>query len=259
MRTYHDISSLLKELFDTVHPWDAWQTGGNEWIYRFALAKVPGGKYVPCPVRGGDSIENFYAAHGIKITGRDNEGRPLLNGKDIHTPLPGIIYDVTFQSFLQNKDAYVPLVNKAGLPDGDMMRMFEMGFSRIDSILKWSYSPRPVGSGAGSKWYWDYDRNTGTDDDLAIMGVADASKVFGTIIDITKSFVDKAKPSGILIGTKTDAKEARGRIYKGIAARKGGTVIPIPYAPRTGMKNANMIWFDKTRKFDPLGGGKGNA
>lgn len=255
MKTYHEMSSLLKELFDTAHPWDAWQTGGREWIYRFALAKVKGGKYVSCPPMGGDSIEKFYAAHGIKITGRDNEGRPLLNGKDIHTPLPGVIYDVTFQSFLQNKDAYAPLRSKAGLSDADMERMFEIGFSRIDSILKWSFQPRPVAAGsAGAKWYWDYDRNTGTDDDLAIMGVADASKVFGTIIDISKSFIDKANPSGILIGTKTEAKEARGRIYKGMAARKGGTVIPIPYAPRPGMKNANMIWLDKTRKFDPLGG-----
>lgn len=246
-------SQHITELFDKTHPWEAWQTGGNLWIYRFALAKVRGGKYVPCPPKGGSEIERFYADNGLKITGKDDKGRPLLNGKDIPTPLPGAVYDVSFQSLNYDKQRYTTLIDKAGLSDTDLSKIFEIGFSRNDSILKWRFGPQPVARGnTGPKWYWDYDRESGSDDDLGIMAVSDAAKVLGTIIDISKAFIDKAKPSGILMGTKTEAKDARGRIYKGMALRNGGTLIPIDYAPRPGMKHANMIWFEKNRKFRAL-------
>ena len=84
------------------------------------------------------------------------------------------------------------------------------------------------------------------------MSGAEAAMVLGTVLDISKAFVSKYKPKGILIGTKSTAKDARGRIYVGMAKRNAGDVIPIPYSPRDTMKHGNMIWFDKTKQFDPL-------
>jgi hypothetical protein len=37
-----------------------------------------------------------------------------------------------------------------------------------------------------------------------------------------------------------------------MATRNAGQVIQIPYPPRDGMKQGNMIWFDKTKQFNPL-------
>jgi hypothetical protein len=30
-------------------------------------------------------------------------------------------------------------------------------------------------------------------------------------------------------------------------------MIPIPYSPRSGMGNANMLWFGKDKDFQPIG------
>lgn len=245
-----EFNAYLAELFDKSHPWDAWQTGGNLWIYRFALAKVRGGKYLPCPIRGGDDIERFYAENGLKITGKDSHGRPLVNGKDTATPLPGVVYEVTFHTLDYHRGQYETLSDRSNLAAADMNRTWELGFARLDSVLKWNTSMSARMQ--KTKWYWSYESGTGTDDDLGIMGVGDASKVLATVLDISKAFVAKSNPLGIVIGTKTEAKDARGRIYAGMASRNAGKVIPIPYPPRAGMKHGNMIWFDKTRQFDPV-------
>lgn len=247
-------SSYLSELFDTAHPWGAWQTGGNLWIYRFALARVRGGKMVACPMGSGDEIEKFYESQGLKITGKDGHDRPLLNNKNDPTPLPGAVYEVGFHTLSYHAEKYAPLVEKSNLEASDLNKVWELYFARYDSILKWSVKPRPVGAGRpSSRWYWDYDRSaSGSDDDLGVMSGGDAAKVLGTVIDISKEFVSKTNPKGILIGTKTTAKDARGRIYAGMAKRNGGLVVPIDYSPREGMKHANMVWLDKKTKFDPL-------
>jgi hypothetical protein len=86
---------------------------------------------------------------------------------------------------------------------------------------------------------------------MNIMSGGEAAKVFGTVLDVTKAFVTKHSPKGIIIGTKSTAKDVRGRIYSGMATRNAGQVIPIPYSPRDGMKQGNMIWFDKTKQFVP--------
>ena len=78
-------SSYITELFDKTHPWKNWQSGGNHWMYQFAFAKVRGGKMVPCPMQM-DEIEKFYESQGLKITGRDSNDRPIINGKEGQTP-----------------------------------------------------------------------------------------------------------------------------------------------------------------------------
>jgi hypothetical protein len=241
-------SFYITELFDKSHPWKQFSTGGGLDIYLFAFGKVRGGKMLPCPMDG-NGIEKFYEENGLKITGRDEQNRPLLNNKKDPTPLPGVVYEVGFHNLSYQSSLYAPLKEKSNLSDSDMGKVYELYFQRMDSILKYSTQPIPV----KSRWYWDYDRSiSGGDEDLGIMSGADAAMVLATVLDISKAFVSKNNPKGILIGTKSTAKDARGRIYIGMAKRNAGQVITIPYSPRDNMKNANMIWLDKTKQFDPL-------
>ncbi len=248
-----EFNAYLAELFDKAHPWNEFSTGGGLDIYRFAFGKVRGGKMLPCPMDG-NGIEKFYEENGLKITGKDEQDRPLLNNKKDATPLPGVVYEVGFHTLSYQSSLYAPLKEKSNLNDSDMGKVYELYFQRMDSILKYSTRPRPVMSGGPrSRWYWDYDRSiNGGDEDLGIMSGADAAMVLATVLDISKAFVSKHKPKGILIGTKSTAKDARGRIYVGMAKRNAGEVITIPYSPRDNMKHANMIWLDKTKQFDPL-------
>ena len=248
-----EFNAYLAELFDKAHPWNEFSTGGGLNIYRFAFGKVRGGKMLPCPMDGG-GIEKFYEANGLKITGRDEQNRPLLNNKKDPTPLPGVVYEVGFHTLSYHSSLYAPLMDKSSLDDSDMGKVYELYFQRMDSILKWSSRPRPVATGgSSSRWYWDYDRSiNGGDEDLGVMSGGEAAMVLATVLDISKTFVSKYKPKGILIGTKSTAKDARGRIYVGMAKRNAGEVVPIPYSPRDNMKHGNMIWFDKTKQFDPL-------
>jgi hypothetical protein len=137
---------------------------------------------------------------------------------------------------------------RSNLEQSDMDKVWELYFYRAESVLKYNWR------GFGKRgWYWDFDINSGgSDDDLGIMSGADAAMILGTVIDIGKDFVSKTNPKGILIGTKPEAKDARGRIYMGMAKRNAAQTIPIPYAPRKGMKQGAIIWFDKTKQFDPI-------
>jgi hypothetical protein len=240
-------SSYITELFDKTHPWKNWQSGGLHWMYQFALAKVRGGKMVPCPIHM-DQIEKFYESQGLKITGRDSNDRPIINGKEGQTHLTGAVYMVGFHTLSYHKEKYKDLLERSSLEQSDMDKVWELYFYRADSILKYNWRGR-----GKHGWYFDFDTNHGgTDDDLGIMGGGEAASILGTVLDISKDFVSKANPKGILIGTKPEAKDARGRIYLGMAKRSGAQVITIPYSPRQGMKHGGVIWFDKTKPFDPL-------
>ena len=141
-------------------------------------------------------------------------------------------------------------MKRSNLETADMSKVWELYFQRMDSFVKWSTSALPHRS--GSRWYWSYDNTVGGgDEDMNIMSGGEAAKVFGTVLDVTKAFVTKHSPKGIIIGTKSTAKDVRGRIYSGMATRNAGQVIPIPYSPRDGMKQGNMIWFDKAKQFVP--------
>jgi hypothetical protein len=242
-------SSHITELFDSSHPWSAVQTGGGHEIFRFAFAKMQSGKMVPCPIgTGGLEIEKFYKENGLEITGRDSSNTPIVNGKP--TPLLGVVYEVGLHSLAWNDSLYTQIMKRSNLEKADMSKVWELYFQRMDSFVKWSTSALPHRS--GSRWYWSYDNTVGGgDEDMNIMSGGEAAKVFGTVLDVTKAFVTKHSPKGIIIGTKSTAKDVRGRIYSGMATRNAGQVIPIPYSPRDGMKQGNMIWFDKTKQFVP--------
>jgi hypothetical protein len=233
----------ITEVFNTTHSWEPVSTGGNHWVYRFALAKVRRGLFLPAPLRG-EEIVKFYEKQGMRITGKDGQNRPLVNGKDIaSTPLAGAMYEVGFRSLGHNTEKYAELFKRSNLGGKDKYLLWEIDFARNDSMLKWS----------NGNWQWDYESNSGgSDEDLGIMGGGDAAAILSTVVAITKEFVAKVKPMGILLGTKLDAKGARSRIYAGLAKRNNARMIPIPYSPRSGMGNANMLWFDRSREFNPI-------
>jgi hypothetical protein len=236
--------SHITELFDKPHAWSNWQSGGDEWTYKFPFGQVRGGKMVPCP-RQKDEILKFYESQGLKITGRTENNTPIINGKP--TNIRGAMYTVGFHTLSSAKNLYEDLMERSNLEQSDMSKIWELYFYRSESILKYNTQFGRPG------WYWDYDTNkTGSDDDLAIMSGADAAMILGTVIDIGKDFVSKTNPKGILIGTKPEAKDVRGRIYIAMARRSGAQTITIPYAPRQGMKHGAMVWFDKTKQFDPV-------
>jgi hypothetical protein len=233
----------ITEVFDTTHSWEPVSTGGNHWVYRFALAKVRRGLFLPAPLRG-EEIVKFYEKQGMRITGKDGQNRPLVNGKDIaSTPLAGAMYEVGFRSLGHNMEKYSELFKRSNLGGNDKYLLWEIDFARNDSMLKWS----------NGNWQWDYESNSGgSDEDLGIMGGGDAAAILSTVVAIAKEFVAKVKPMGILLGTKMDAKGARSRIYAGLASRNNARMIPIPYSPRSGMGNANMLWIGKDKDFQPV-------
>lgn len=241
--------SHITEMFDRTHPWESVSTGGNHWVYRFAFAKVRRGSFLPAPLRG-EEIVRFYEKQGIRITGKDGQNRPLVNNKEIaSTPLTGAMYEVGFHSIGHSREKYSELLKRSSLGKNidDKYFVWEIYFARNDSVLKWE----------NGNWQWDYDPDSAnSDEDLGIMSGGEAASILSTVVTITKEFISKMKPIGILLGTKMDAKGARSRIYAGLASRNNARMIPIPYSPRPGMGNANMLWFPKDKQFDPLNAGK---
>jgi hypothetical protein len=240
-------SSHLIELFDKPHKWNLWHSGGNEMIYNFGFAKVRGGKSVPSPLAG-EPLKDFYKSQGLEITGGDGE-TPLVNGKPTH--LTGAIYEVGFHTLEMYSSKYKPLIDNSNLKESDLKNIWELYFTRADAILTQSTRPRPSVRPSSGGLFWYFKSHGKSDDDLGVMSGADAAMILGTVLDIGKAFVAAKKPKGILIGTKEEAKDARGRIYRGIARQNAGEVFDLPYQARTGMKHSSLIWFDKSMKFDP--------
>jgi hypothetical protein len=80
--------------------------------------------------------------------------------------------------------------------------------------------------------------------------------VLGAVVDASREFVKNNDPvRGIIIGTKTSANPARGRIYKALARKAagavGGTVHELDIA-RGGMAAPTIVWLDKQHKFGEL-------
>jgi len=86
-----------------------------------------------------------------------------------------------------------------------------------------------------------YDQ--GTDDDLGGRDTKHSVKVFGTIIQIVRHFIQTTKPFGVYWGTKQGARPVRSQIYNGIAKRLTSEfqakVVSIP-PPRSEIANTAL-------------------
>lgn len=238
----------IVELFDSPYPSTLWNQGNLELVYTFGLARVRGGKMLSHP-HNHQEIEAFYRSHGLEITGRDGNV-PLVNGKP--TNLRGSRYEVGFHTLSSFKSKYKPLIDNSNLKESDLGNIWELYFTQQDTKLSWMGSRRPPS--------WGFEGiSSKSDEDLAEISGASAALILGTVLDITRKFVALKNPKGILIGTKQEAKDARGRIYRGMARRYAAEVFDLPYAPRADMKHASLIWFDKSMKFEPKTSMKGIA
>ena len=251
MKYLKDLREELRdivELFDNPYPSFLWQSGTLELVYTFGIARLRGGKWIPHP-HGRQEIEDFYKRHGLEITGRDGNV-PLVNGKP--TNLTGSRYEVGFHTLSTFKSQYKPLIDNSNLKESDLGNIWELYFTQQDTKLSWFGGSRPPS--------WSFEGTSSkSDNDLAEISGASAALILGTVLDITRKFIALKNPKGILIGTKQEAKDARGRIYRGMARRYAAEVFDLPYAPRADMKHASLIWFDKSMKFEPNTSTKGVA
>ena len=137
----------------------------------------------------------------------------------------------------------------------DKKKIWELGFDRKLTELR-SMPPRPRAIGSGprthSRYYWHWF-DIGSDEDLNWLNAGEAAAILGTVVEATKMFANNMKPRGIIIGTKSDANPARGRIYKALArkaaAAAGGKVYDLAMA-RGDMAAPAIVWFDKSH--DPF-------
>lgn len=214
-----DFRSYLAELFD--------RTFELEDNYSF-LVQEKGGRLLPVP-SGGAALD-AWVEENFKGT------------------VPNVYrYLVTFTE-LQWIEGYEEFMLHYGITS--RIDIYELGFERrLVELDRARLRPRPVGSDPKkySHYYWRSMDISGSDEDLNWLGAGDASAIIGTVVEAAKRFVKQNRPRGIVIGTKSDANPARGRIYKALArkaaAAANGTVYDLAVA--RGMAAPAIIWFRK--------------
>ena len=236
--------SYLTELFDTKFPLQS--MGYNQFIFH---VQEKGGRLTPVPDRG-DKLTRWVEKE-LAVTPQSHEDHK----QDFYAIKAGVyVYSVEFTPLVQIRNEYPEFLLFYGLePDG----IYELSFSRRSASLE-RMPPRPYPVGTKPKdisaFYWGFE--AGTDEDLNWLSAGSASAVLGAVVDAAREFVKNNHPvRGIIIGTKTSANPARGRIYKALARKAagavGGKVHELDFA-REGMAAPTIIWLDKQHKFGEL-------
>ena len=236
-----DFRSYLTELFDTKFPLQS--MGYNQFIFH---VQEKGGRLTPVPDRG-DKLTRWVEKE-LAVTPQSHEDHK----QDFYAIKAGVyVYSVEFTPLVQIRNEYPEFLLFYGLePDG----IYELSFSRRSASLE-RMPPRPYPVGTKPKdisaFYWGFE--AGTDEDLNWLSAGSASAVLGAVVDAAREFVKNNHPvRGIIIGTKTSANPARGRIYKALARKAagavGGKVHELDFA-REGMAAPTIIWLDKQHKF----------
>ena len=239
-----DFRSYLTELFDTKFPLQS--MGYNQFIFH---VQEKGGRLTPVPDRG-DKLTRWVEKE-LAVTPQSHEDHK----QDFYAIKAGVyVYSVEFTPLVQIRNEYPEFLLFYGLePDG----IYELSFSRRSASLE-RMPPRPYPVGTKPKdisaFYWGFE--AGTDEDLNWLSAGSASAVLGAVVDAAREFVKNNHPvRGIIIGTKTSANPARGRIYKSLARKAagavGGKVHELDFA-REGMAAPTIIWLDKQHKFGEL-------
>ena len=232
-----DFRSYLTELFDTKFPLQS--MGYNQFIFH---VQEKGGRLTPVPDRG-DKLTRWVEKE-LAVTPQSHEDHK----QKFYSRKAGVfVYSVEFTPLVQIRNEYPEFLLFYGLePDG----IYELSFSRRSASLE-RMPPRPYPVGTKPKdisaFYWGFE--AGTDEDLNWLSAGSASAVLGAVVDAAREFVKNNHPvRGIIIGTKTSANPARGRIYKALARRAAaaanGTVYDLALA-RGDMAAPAMVWFRK--------------
>ena len=236
--------SYLTELFDTKFPLQS--MGYNQFIFH---VQEKGGRLTSVPDRG-DKLTRWVEKE-LGVTPQSHEDHK----QDFYAIKAGVyVYSVEFTPLVQIRNEYPEFLLFYGLePDG----IYELSFSRRSASLE-RMPPRPYPVGTKPKdisaFYWGFE--AGTDEDLNWLSAGSASAVLGAVVDAAREFVKNNHPvRGIIIGTKTSANPARGRIYKALARKAagavGGKVHELDFA-REGMAAPTIMWLDKQHKFGEL-------
>lgn len=239
-----DFRSYLAELFDTKFPLQS--MGYNQFIFH---VQEKGGRLTPVPTRGSELTR--WVEKELGVTPQSHEDHK----QDFYAIKAGVyVYSVEFTPLVQIRNEYPEFLLFYGLePDG----IYELSFSRRSASLE-RMPPRPYPVGTKPKdisaFYWGFEE--GTDEDLNWLSTGGAAAVLGAVVDAAREFVKNNHPvRGIIIGTKTSANPARGRIYKALARKAagavGGKVHELDFA-REGMAAPTIIWLDKQHKFGEL-------
>jgi len=239
-----DFRSYLTELFDTKFPLQS--MGYNQFIFH---VQEKGGRLTPVPDRG-DKLTRWVEKE-LGVTPQSHEDHK----QDFYAIKAGVyVYSVEFTPLVQIRNEYPEFLLFYGLePDG----IYELSFSRRSASLE-RMPPRPYPVGTKPKdisaFYWGFEE--GTDEDLNWLSTGGAAAVLGAVVEAAREFVKNNHPvRGIIIGTKTSANPARGRIYKALARKAagavGGKVHELDFA-REGMAAPTIIWLDKQHKFGEL-------
>ena len=239
-----DFRSYLTELFDTKFPLQS--MGYNQFIFH---VQEKGGRLTSVPDRG-DKLTRWVEKE-LGVTPQSHEDHK----QDFYAIKAGVyVYSVEFTPLVQIRNEYPEFLLFYGVePDG----IYELSFSRRSASLE-RMPPRPYPVGTKPKdisaFYWGFE--AGTDEDLNWLSAGSASAVLGAVVDAAREFVKNNHPvRGIIIGTKTSANPARGRIYKALARKAagavGGKVHELDFA-REGMAAPTIIWLDKQHKFGEL-------
>ena len=239
-----DFRSYLAELFDTKFPLQS--MGYNQFIFH---VQEKGGRLTSVPDRG-DKLTRWVEKE-LGVTPQSHEDHK----QDFYAIKAGVyVYSVEFTPLVQIRNEYPEFLLFYGVePDG----IYELSFSRRSASLE-RMPPRPYPVGTKPKdisaFYWGFEE--GTDEDLNWLSTGGAAAVLGAVVDAAREFVKNNHPvRGIIIGTKTSANPARGRIYKALARKAagavGGKVHELDFA-REGMAAPTIIWLDKQHKFGEL-------
>jgi hypothetical protein len=240
-----DFRSYLTELFDT--KFSLHSMGYNQFIFH---VQEKDGRLIPVPDRGSKLTQWVETELGVTPESHFDSLHKFYTKK-----ARVYVYSVEFTPLVQIRNEYPEFLLFYGLePDG----IYELSFSRRSTSLE-RMPPRPYPVGTKpkdiSKFYWKFD-DSGTDEDLNWLSTGGAASVLGAVVDASREFVKNNDPvRGIIIGTKTSANPARGRIYKALARKAatavGGTVHELDIA-REGMAAPTIIWLDKQHKFGEL-------
>lgn len=190
-----------------------------------------GGRLLPVPHRG-EALDRWVEANYTGTT-------------------PAVYRYIVDFTELWLMDGYEDFKLFYALEHRDLEDIYELGFERrLVELAKMPPRPKPVGyastaSTKHSQYYWE-SVTEGSDEDLNWLGAGDASAVIGTVVEAAKRFAKKHRPSGIVIGTKSEANPARGRIYKALARKAAaatrGTVTDLTLG-RGDMAAPAMVWF----------------
>jgi len=209
----------LWETLDTGTNFRQWLYGnGLEAKYSFAMAKTTRGLQEAPP--------DFPLGEKTK----DEKKKEIT--EEFGTPNPvGLQFIVEFSSIDPGEPVWV---NNFRV---NTERVVEMHFGRTECKLE--YQPM------GRRFYWRPTSDQ-SDRDEGDLSAKDALKVFSGVSQVALKYCRDRRPDGVVLSTREDSKDSRGRIYRKIAERlatESGAMVAGIAPLRPDMKSPTLVWF----------------